>query len=159
MPKKIIPAKFEINHSILSCAPGHLKLSSFVIFYGKIFILCYKFLFFQPKIIKQYISSRKLYEDLKNVIFYIITLFITQIITVLSKKYAKAYKIRLNGILSFYYLYQTNGSKYNKITYVQNYLKLYLLKKHVLNNLSLIIRNRHVAKYTHLNKYVIKIFV
>jgi hypothetical protein len=103
--------------------------------------------------------SWKLYENFKNATFYIMTWFITQIITILSKKYAKAYKIRLNGILSFYYLYQSNGSKYNKITYVQNYLKLYLLKKHVLNNLSLIIRYRHVAKYTHLNKYVMKIFV
>ena len=51
MSKKIMATKFYINHSILSRAPGHLKLSSFVIFYGKIFILCYNFFFFNQKIL------------------------------------------------------------------------------------------------------------
>jgi hypothetical protein len=90
--------------------------------------------------------SRKLYENFKNATLYIITLFITEIIKILSKKYPKAQKIRLNGILSFYYLYQSNGSKYNKITVVHNYLKLNFLKVFKLLDLNLIIYYRLIAK-------------
>jgi hypothetical protein len=98
--------------------------------------------------------SRKLYEDFKNATFYIITWFITEIIKIVSKKYAKAHKIRLNGILSFYYLYQSNGSKYNKITEVQNYLKLNFLKVFKLLDFDLIIYYRLIAK----NMYIVHIY-